>query len=50
MGRRELTALAEASRSLPNRAPDLRLLLFGRDEIGGVAEAEALGFTCADLY
>jgi AAA+ ATPase superfamily predicted ATPase len=49
VGTRELGALRRAVEALPDRADDMRLALFAREEVG-VADPDVLTFTAADLY
>lgn len=50
VGRPELHRLRRAVESLPDRAPDVQLVLFARDRVRDVEPTEALTFTAADLY
>lgn len=50
VGRNELNALHRAVEALPNRADQVQLVLFGREEVGGIEPKEALTFTAENLY
>ncbi len=49
-GKPELHRLRRAVEAIPDRAPEVRLVLFARDQVRDVGPEEALTFTAKDLY
>lgn len=49
-GRSELRALRRAVEALPDRADDVQLVLFAREEVQQLADGGIIGFTARDLY
>ncbi len=50
VGRAELDRLRRSVEVLPNRAPNVTLALFAREQVRDVDPRDALAFTAADLY